>query len=158
VCVSFSCWDLKIDLVLMVCYLKLKPWETYSADLSINLTKHHAPVTFLDKMAYWTVKSLRWPTDLFFQVWSIHFTLLSFCYFDQINCLFFFHVLIFRFHKLWLRIFLWIDKLWNFFLLTKNVRLSMKILLLDPKFWFLCWFLRQYRMLGLSPLLLSELQ
>ncbi|KAJ6881527.1 hypothetical protein NC651_028193 [Populus alba x Populus x berolinensis] len=57
----------RIDLVLMVCYLKLKPWETYSADLSINLTKHHAPVTFLDKMAYWTVKSLRWPTDLFFQ-------------------------------------------------------------------------------------------
>nr|TKR79145.1 hypothetical protein D5086_0000274840 [Populus alba] len=44
-----------------------RPWETYSADLSINLTKHHAPVTFLDKMAYWTVKSLRWPTDLFFQ-------------------------------------------------------------------------------------------
>nr|AQM74363.1 alternative oxidase [Populus pruinosa] len=57
----------RIDLVLTVCYLKLKPWETYSADLSINLTKHHAPVTFLDKMAYWTVKSLRWPTDLFFQ-------------------------------------------------------------------------------------------
>uniref|UniRef100_A0A6N2KPB6 Ubiquinol oxidase n=1 Tax=Salix viminalis TaxID=40686 RepID=A0A6N2KPB6_SALVM len=44
-----------------------RPWETYAADLSINLTKHHAPVTFLDKMAYWTVKSLRWPTDLFFQ-------------------------------------------------------------------------------------------
>ncbi|KAJ6672815.1 ALTERNATIVE OXIDASE [Salix viminalis] len=44
-----------------------RPWETYTADLSINLTKHHAPVTFLDKMAYWTVKSLRWPTDLFFQ-------------------------------------------------------------------------------------------
>ncbi|KAG6753703.1 hypothetical protein POTOM_041700 [Populus tomentosa] len=57
----------RIDLLLMVCYMKLKPWETYSADLSINLTKHHAPVTFLDKMAYWTVKSLRWPTDLFFQ-------------------------------------------------------------------------------------------
>ncbi|KAL9372184.1 hypothetical protein Peur_034428 [Populus x canadensis] len=44
-----------------------RPWETYSADLSINLTKHHAPATFLDKMAFWTVKSLRWPTDLFFQ-------------------------------------------------------------------------------------------
>ncbi|KAG5233748.1 ubiquinol oxidase [Salix suchowensis] len=43
------------------------PWETYSADLSINLTKHHAPVTFLDRMAYRTVKSLRWPVDLFFQ-------------------------------------------------------------------------------------------
>ncbi|KAJ6387520.1 hypothetical protein OIU78_017274 [Salix suchowensis] len=43
------------------------PWETYSADLSINLTKHHAPVTIPDKMAYWTVKSLRRPVDLFFQ-------------------------------------------------------------------------------------------
>ncbi|KAJ6672816.1 ALTERNATIVE OXIDASE [Salix viminalis] len=45
------------------------PWETYSADLSINLTKHHSPVTFLDRMAYWTVKSLRRPVDLFFQAW-----------------------------------------------------------------------------------------
>ncbi|MQM05847.1 hypothetical protein Taro_038664, partial [Colocasia esculenta] len=37
------------------------------ADVSIDLKKHHFPVTFLDKMAFWTVKSLRWPTDLFFQ-------------------------------------------------------------------------------------------
>ncbi|KAL2544360.1 Ubiquinol oxidase 1a [Forsythia ovata] len=44
-----------------------KPWETYKADLSIDLKKHHAPVTFLDKVAYWTVKSLRYPTDIFFQ-------------------------------------------------------------------------------------------
>ncbi|MBA0593802.1 ubiquinol oxidase 2, mitochondrial isoform X1 [Gossypium raimondii] len=44
-----------------------RPWDTYRADLSIDLKKHHAPVTVLDKMAYWTVKSLRWPTDLFFQ-------------------------------------------------------------------------------------------
>ncbi|KAL0324109.1 UNVERIFIED_CONTAM: Ubiquinol oxidase 1, mitochondrial [Sesamum calycinum] len=44
-----------------------KPWETYKADLSIDLKKHHAPVTFLDKVAYWTVKALRFPTDLFFQ-------------------------------------------------------------------------------------------
>ncbi|KAK7307375.1 hypothetical protein VNO77_40383 [Canavalia gladiata] len=44
-----------------------RPWETYKADLSIDLKKHHAPLTFLDKMAYWTVKSLRYPTDLFFQ-------------------------------------------------------------------------------------------
>ncbi|XLR63826.1 hypothetical protein S83_014498 [Arachis hypogaea] len=44
-----------------------RPWETYKADLNIDLKKHHAPVTFLDKMAYWTVKSLRFPTDLFFQ-------------------------------------------------------------------------------------------
>ncbi|XP_011005528.1 PREDICTED: ubiquinol oxidase 2, mitochondrial-like [Populus euphratica] len=44
-----------------------RPWETYSADLSIDLKKHHVPATFLDKMAYWTVKALRLPTDLFFQ-------------------------------------------------------------------------------------------
>jgi hypothetical protein len=66
--VFFSFWDLKIDLVLMVCSMKLKPWETYSADLSIDLKKHHVPATFMDKMAYWTVKALRLPTDLFFQV------------------------------------------------------------------------------------------
>ncbi|XP_028755990.1 ubiquinol oxidase 2, mitochondrial [Neltuma alba] len=44
-----------------------RPWETYKADLSIDLKKHHAPETFMDKMAYWTVKALRWPTDIFFQ-------------------------------------------------------------------------------------------
>lgn len=44
-----------------------RPWETYQADTSIDLTKHHAPVTFLDKFAYWTVKILRYPTDIFFQ-------------------------------------------------------------------------------------------
>ncbi|VFQ62497.1 unnamed protein product [Cuscuta campestris] len=44
-----------------------RPWETYKADLNIDLKKHHVPVTFLDKVAYWTVKSLRLPTDIFFQ-------------------------------------------------------------------------------------------
>ncbi|KAK4364773.1 hypothetical protein RND71_016131 [Anisodus tanguticus] len=44
-----------------------RPWETYEADMSIDLTKHHEPVTFLDKFAYWTVKALRYPTDIFFQ-------------------------------------------------------------------------------------------
>ncbi|XP_027360032.1 ubiquinol oxidase 1, mitochondrial isoform X1 [Abrus precatorius] len=44
-----------------------RPWDTYKANVSIDLKKHHAPLTFLDKMAYWTVKSLRYPTDLFFQ-------------------------------------------------------------------------------------------
>lgn len=44
-----------------------RPWETYKADLSIDLRKHHAPVTFLDKFAYWSVKFLRYPTDIFFQ-------------------------------------------------------------------------------------------
>ncbi|KAL5550799.1 hypothetical protein UlMin_000975 [Ulmus minor] len=44
-----------------------RPWETYKSDISIDLKKHHAPTTFMDKLAYWTVKSMRWPTDLFFQ-------------------------------------------------------------------------------------------
>ncbi|KAJ1402246.1 Alternative oxidase [Sesbania bispinosa] len=43
------------------------PWETYRANLSIDLTKHHVPKNFLDKVAYRTVKLLRIPTDLFFQ-------------------------------------------------------------------------------------------
>jgi len=44
-----------------------RPWETYKANVEIDLKKHHVPVTFLDKVAFWTVKSLRYPTDLFFQ-------------------------------------------------------------------------------------------
>lgn len=43
------------------------PWETYRADLSIDLGKHHEPKTFLDKVAYRVVKLLRIPTDIFFQ-------------------------------------------------------------------------------------------
>ncbi|GMN49448.1 hypothetical protein TIFTF001_018621 [Ficus carica] len=43
------------------------PWETYEADLSVDLSKHHVPKTFTDKFAYRTVKLLRIPTDLFFQ-------------------------------------------------------------------------------------------
>ncbi|PHT87461.1 Ubiquinol oxidase 2, mitochondrial [Capsicum annuum] len=41
------------------------PWETYQADLSIDLSKHHVPMKFLDKVVYWSVKLLRIPTDLF---------------------------------------------------------------------------------------------
>ncbi|XP_042490476.1 ubiquinol oxidase 2, mitochondrial-like [Macadamia integrifolia] len=44
-----------------------RPWETYKANLTIDLKKHHVPTTFLDKVAFWTVKVLRYPTDLFFQ-------------------------------------------------------------------------------------------
>ncbi|KAF8750213.1 hypothetical protein HU200_012468 [Digitaria exilis] len=44
-----------------------RPWETYKADTSIDLTRHHKPKVLLDKIAYWTVKSLRVPTDIFFQ-------------------------------------------------------------------------------------------
>ncbi|EOX98793.1 Alternative oxidase 2 [Theobroma cacao] len=43
------------------------PWETYKADLSIDLKKHHVPKNFVDKFAYRTVKILRIPADLFFQ-------------------------------------------------------------------------------------------
>ncbi|KAB1206897.1 Ubiquinol oxidase, mitochondrial [Morella rubra] len=43
------------------------PWDTYEANLSIDLTKHHVPKAFLDKFAYRTVKLLRIPTDIFFQ-------------------------------------------------------------------------------------------
>ncbi|KAF5460432.1 hypothetical protein F2P56_020297 [Juglans regia] len=44
-----------------------RPWETYQADLSIDLKKHHVPLNLLDKLAYWMVKALRMPADLFFQ-------------------------------------------------------------------------------------------
>ncbi|KAK4476896.1 hypothetical protein RD792_016060 [Penstemon davidsonii] len=43
------------------------PWEAYRSDLSIDLSKHHVPKTFIDKVAYRTVKLLRVPTDVFFQ-------------------------------------------------------------------------------------------
>ncbi|XP_021753195.1 ubiquinol oxidase, mitochondrial-like [Chenopodium quinoa] len=43
------------------------PWETYEADLSIDLSKHHVPKTFVDKVAFRTVKLLRVPTDIFFK-------------------------------------------------------------------------------------------
>lgn len=44
-----------------------RPWETYSADILIDVKKHHLPVNFMDKFAYWTVQSLKYPTYLFFQ-------------------------------------------------------------------------------------------
>lgn len=44
-----------------------RPWETYTADISIDVKKHHLPVNFMDKFAYWTVQSLKYPTYLFFQ-------------------------------------------------------------------------------------------
>ncbi|GAV65365.1 AOX domain-containing protein [Cephalotus follicularis] len=43
------------------------PWDTYRADVTIDMHKHHLPKTFLDKFAYRTVKILRIPTDIFFQ-------------------------------------------------------------------------------------------
>jgi hypothetical protein len=65
--------------------LILQPWEAYKPDTSIDLTRHHEPKVLLDKIAYWTVKLLRVPTDIFFQVslpcsplpfpWNIHVSL-----------------------------------------------------------------------------------
>ncbi|KAG5526016.1 hypothetical protein RHGRI_032340 [Rhododendron griersonianum] len=46
------------------CFL---PWETYQSNLSIDLRKHHVPKTFLDKVAFRTVKILRVPTDIMFK-------------------------------------------------------------------------------------------
>ncbi|KAL9264940.1 Ubiquinol oxidase, mitochondrial-like protein [Drosera capensis] len=43
------------------------PWDTYRSDVSIDLKKHHAPKIFIDKFAYYLVKLLRVPTDIFFQ-------------------------------------------------------------------------------------------
>lgn len=45
-----------------------RPWETYTADTSIDVKKHHEAKTFMDKFAYWTVQSLKYPTYFFFQV------------------------------------------------------------------------------------------
>ncbi|KAL7150552.1 hypothetical protein ABFS83_05G120200 [Erythranthe nasuta] len=44
-----------------------RPWETYTADTSIDVKKHHKADTFMDKFAYWTVQTLKYPTYLFFQ-------------------------------------------------------------------------------------------
>lgn len=52
----------------MFACVHLQPWETYSPNLSVDLRKHHPTSNFLDKFAYYTVKSMRVPTDIFFQV------------------------------------------------------------------------------------------
>lgn len=43
------------------------PWEAYKADTSVDIKKHHKPVNFMDKFAFWTVQFLKYPTYLFFQ-------------------------------------------------------------------------------------------
>ncbi|KAK6934850.1 Alternative oxidase [Dillenia turbinata] len=43
------------------------PWDCYKADISIDVKKHHKPSNFMDKFAYWTVQTLKYPTYLFFQ-------------------------------------------------------------------------------------------
>ncbi|KAL1556917.1 Aldehyde oxidase 3 [Salvia divinorum] len=44
-----------------------RPWETYTADTSIDVKKHHDAKTLMDKFAYGTVQALKYPTQLFFQ-------------------------------------------------------------------------------------------
>ncbi|WVZ72329.1 hypothetical protein U9M48_020806 [Paspalum notatum var. saurae] len=48
-------------------WLCFRPWDTYAADVSIDLTRHHEPATFGDKAARLAVKAMRWPADAFFQ-------------------------------------------------------------------------------------------
>lgn len=44
-----------------------RPWEAYTADVSIDVEKHHKPNNLMDKFAYWTVQTLKIPVGLFFQ-------------------------------------------------------------------------------------------
>uniref|UniRef100_A0A0D9W8Z1 Uncharacterized protein n=1 Tax=Leersia perrieri TaxID=77586 RepID=A0A0D9W8Z1_9ORYZ len=48
-------------------WLSFRPWDTYTSDTSIDVTKHHVPKSLPDKLAYGMVKSLCVPRDLFFQ-------------------------------------------------------------------------------------------
>ncbi|KAL1366169.1 hypothetical protein HN51_014045 [Arachis hypogaea] len=43
------------------------PWDTYRADVSIDVKKHHVPKTFSDKVAFRSVKFLRVLSDLYFK-------------------------------------------------------------------------------------------
>ncbi|XP_027348638.1 alternative oxidase 3, mitochondrial-like [Abrus precatorius] len=43
------------------------PWDTYRADVSIDVTKHHLPKSIADKVAFRTVKFLRVLSDLYFK-------------------------------------------------------------------------------------------
>ncbi|KAG0569545.1 hypothetical protein M758_6G095000 [Ceratodon purpureus] len=43
------------------------PHQTYYPDVTIDLEKYHERKNMTDSIAYWTVKSLRIPTDVFFQ-------------------------------------------------------------------------------------------
>ncbi|KAK1261337.1 hypothetical protein QJS04_geneDACA008927 [Acorus gramineus] len=44
-----------------------RPWEAYTANVNIDMEKHHVPNDFMDKFAQWAVKSMRVPVDMFFQ-------------------------------------------------------------------------------------------
>lgn len=53
-----------------------RPWEAYEADISIDVTKHHKPVTWNDKLAFWIVQALKYPTHFYFQKKHIHHAVL----------------------------------------------------------------------------------
>ncbi|BBN17386.1 ubiquinol oxidase [Marchantia polymorpha subsp. ruderalis] len=44
-----------------------RPAQTYTPDITIDLLKHHKPENWEDRLAFWSVKALRVPTDLFFR-------------------------------------------------------------------------------------------
>ncbi|KAJ0477630.1 putative ubiquinol oxidase (non-electrogenic) [Helianthus annuus] len=50
-----------------------RPWEAYQADTTIDVKKHHNPVTWNDKIAFWIVQALKYPTYLYFQVHTLLF-------------------------------------------------------------------------------------
>lgn len=50
-----------------------QPWEAYEADTTIDVKKHHNPVTWNDKIAYGIVQALKYPTQLYFRVNMIIF-------------------------------------------------------------------------------------
>ncbi|PWA52794.1 alternative oxidase 1D [Artemisia annua] len=53
-----------------------RPWEAYQADTSIDVKKHHTPVTWNDKFAYWIVQACKYPAHLYFQKKHIHHAVL----------------------------------------------------------------------------------
>ncbi|XP_076936782.1 ubiquinol oxidase 2, mitochondrial-like [Bidens hawaiensis] len=53
-----------------------RPWEAYEADTTIDVKKHHNPVTWNDKIAYGIVQALKYPTQLYFRKKHIHHAVL----------------------------------------------------------------------------------
>jgi hypothetical protein len=63
-CAGHAIFD--IDAVLVV-YVS-QPHHAKASDIHVDVLKHYKPQTWSDKIAFWTVRSLRVPSDLFFQV------------------------------------------------------------------------------------------
>uniref|UniRef100_A0A0R0JTY5 Ubiquinol oxidase n=1 Tax=Glycine max TaxID=3847 RepID=A0A0R0JTY5_SOYBN len=60
-------WPWNCFMVRILFLIRNQALGDLSSNVSIDLTKHHVPKNFLDKVAYRTVKLLRIPTDLFFK-------------------------------------------------------------------------------------------